>query len=213
LLAGHSLGILSQVDGLWLYLVIFLLIIVQEAGVPFPVLPSEVVLLSAGFLASQGKLALVVVGVVATGATLLGNSMLFYLSRRYGRTALDRYGIYLHLRPERIDRIEGWVSKRGTPIFLYGPLVPLLRAYIPALAGLFGVAYGVYIPVLLVAASIWSFGLLELGDLLEDHWYDAASAIRQHAPLTVLVCALIVTAGALVGWRRRRLARERAARE
>lgn len=208
--SGHALGILSQADGIWLYVVIFLLIIVQEAGVPFPVLPSEVVLLSAGFLNAEDKISGFVAGMLATCATLLGNSLLFFISRRYGRVALDRYGKYIHLRPDRIDRIEGWIGRRGTPILLYGPLVPILRAYVPALAGLFGVPFSLYIMILLAAAALWSFGLIALGDLLGDHWYDGFSFIRHNMLIGILVAIVIIACASLFLRWRQRVAEERA---
>ena len=208
--AEHSLGILSQVGGFWVYLVMFLLILVQEVGVPIPILPSEVLLLSGGFLASQGKIMLPVVGAVVTVATLLGNSLLFYIGRRYGRGALDRYGKYIHLHPERIDRIEAWIGTHGRSILIYGPLLPVIRAYVPALAGVFGVPFRYYISVLVFAALSWSFGLLVLGYALGDHWFDAVTFLRHNvriAALLLLVAGLVALA--IVTLRRR--AAERAA--
>jgi membrane protein DedA with SNARE-associated domain len=207
---GHSLGILSQVDGVWVYVVIFVLILVQECGVPFPVLPSEVVLLGGGFMASQDKVSLFVAGLLATAATLIGNSLLFLISRRYGRVALDRYGKYVHLRPERIDRIESWIGRSGTPILMYGPLVPILRAYVPALAGLFGVPYRFYILILLGAALVWSYGLLILGEVMGDHWFDAVEFLRHNVAIGVLVVVVIAALALLFMLRRRRVAQERA---
>ncbi|MBV8879067.1 MAG: hypothetical protein JO332_03790, partial [Planctomycetaceae bacterium] len=77
---------------------------------------SEVVLLGGGFLCSQNKVSLVVAGLLATSATLIGNSVLFMIGHHFGRSALDRYGKYIQLRPERVDRIEAWVSRSGTPL-------------------------------------------------------------------------------------------------
>lgn len=200
---GHSLGILNQVDGFWVYLVLFLLILIQECGVPFPVLPSEVVLLGGGFMASQNKVTLVFAGLLATGATLIGNSLLFLVGRHFGRSALDRYGKYIHLRPDRVDRIEAWIERRGTPILIYGPLVPLLRAYIPALAGMFGVPFRYYISVLVGAALIWTFGLLILGQVLGRHWFDAVTFLRQNMHVGILIAVLIaVVTLAIIRWRR-----------
>ena len=134
-------------------------------------------------------------GVFAMSATLIGNSLLYYLSRRYGRVALDRYGKYVMLRPERIDRIEAWIGRRGTPILMYGPLVPILRAYVPALAGIFGVPYRMYIFVLTGAAFVWSFGLLILGQVLGEHWWDAVKFLRHNVYIGVIaiVGALVIT--------------------
>jgi membrane protein DedA with SNARE-associated domain len=110
--------------------------------------------------------------------------------------ALDRYGKYIMLRPERIDRIEAWIGRRGTPILMYGPLVPILRAYVPALAGMFGVPYRLYIFILAGAAAVWSFGLLILGQVLGDHWWDAIKFFRNN----LYVGVILVLGAALIGY-------------
>jgi membrane protein DedA with SNARE-associated domain len=201
--AGDALGVLNHAGGFWLYLVLFLLILIQECGVPFPVLPSEVVLLGGGFLASQNKIALLVAGLLATSATLIGNSALFLVGRHFGRSALDRYGKYIHLRPDRVDRIEAWVSRSGTPLLLYGPLVPILRAYVPALAGIFGVPFRFYITILVFAAVVWSFGLLLIGMLLGNHYLLAVHFLRNNVRVAVIVAGIALVSTALfVRWRR-----------
>lgn len=158
---------------------------------PFPVLPSEVVLLSAGFLSSENRISVVVAGLLATAATLIGNSILFSAGRHFGRSAIDRYGKYVHLRPERVLRIEEWVSRRGTPMLLYGPLIPLIRAYIPAVAGIFGVPFRFYISVLVFAAVVWSFGLLIIGNQLGARWFDAVELISPNVRIAI-ICGLLV---------------------
>lgn len=201
---NHSLGILNQVDGFWVYLLLFLFILVQECGVPVPVLPSEVILLGVGFLCGQGRVSLLVAGILAIAATLLGNTILFMIGRHFGRGALDRYGKYVHLRPDRVDRIEAWIGERGTPFLIYGPLIPLLRAYVPALAGVFGVPYRYYVSVLVGAAAIWSFGLLILGQVLGVHWFDAVMFLRHNVRIGLLAAALAAACALLIlRWRRR----------
>lgn len=201
---SHVSDLFSGVDGIWIYFLVFFLILVQEIGVPLPVLPSEVILLSAGFLASHGKIALVVMGAFAVCATLIGNSFLYFLGRRFGRAALDRFGKYIMLRPERIDRIETWIDRRGTPILMYGPLLPVLRAYVPALAGIFGVPYRLYICILAGAALTWTFGMLILGQLLGDHWWDAVMFFRHNLRVgIVLVLGLLLIACLATYWKRR----------
>lgn len=205
-----TISIISHTGGLWIYLLVFALILIQELGVPLPVLPSEIVLLCAGFLASQGRLTLLFMGLLATCATLIGNSVLYYVSRRYGRAALDRYGKHVFLRPERVNRIEAWMERRGTPILVYGPLLPIMRAYVPALAGLFGVPYKLYIFVLTGAAVVWTFSLLILGQMLGEHWWDAALFFRHNLRAGVLIAVAFAVVGALIlRQRRRRAARGR----
>ena len=196
---------LGHANGFWVYLVLFLLILIQECGVPFPMLPSEVVLLGGGFMSSQGRISLVVAGVLVSVATLVGNSVLYYLGHHFGRSLLDRYGKYIHLRPERVDRIEVWVSKRGTPILLYGPLVPVLRAYVPAIAGIFGVPFRYYLSILFFAALLWSFGLLLIGEVLGDQWFDAVKFLGHNVRVGILIAAVVLAAVFFsLRWRRRR---------
>src|SRR5229473_2663725 len=78
---------LISLVGTWGLLAIFVTMTAESAGVP---ISSEIVVPLGGALASQGKLNLVLVVLVASAANLAGSLIAFYLTRRYGEGVEDR---------------------------------------------------------------------------------------------------------------------------
>jgi hypothetical protein len=66
------------------------------------------------------------------------------------------------------------------------------------------------IVVLTGAALAWSYGMLVLGMVLGDHWFDAVTFLRHNVKVGILIAAIVaVTAFLIVRWRRN-VARSRA---
>src|SRR5438477_8749910 len=80
----------------------FVLILIEEAGIPVPI-PGDFLMLLMGVRASQGRVPLVVALMLMELATLLGATVLSMLASRGGRSLVYRYGRYMHLTHERLD--------------------------------------------------------------------------------------------------------------
>jgi membrane protein DedA with SNARE-associated domain len=78
----------------------FVLILIEEAGVPVPV-PGDFLMLGLGVHARQGRVPLWQALLVMELATVLGSSILYLLALRAGRDLVYRYGRYIHLTPAR----------------------------------------------------------------------------------------------------------------
>src|SRR3954467_15719344 len=90
----------------------FVLILIEEAGVPVPV-PGDFLMLALGAHAREGRVPLWQALLVLEIATLLGATLLYFVAARGGRGLVYRYGRYMHLTPERLDRAERWLATRG----------------------------------------------------------------------------------------------------
>src|SRR6201996_2316317 len=92
------------------YPAVFVLMALESACIP---IPSEAIMLFAGFAVSKGELTLV--GIVAAG--VLGNligSLIGYAIGYFGRLdLLERHPHVFHLSPERLRRTEGWFERNG----------------------------------------------------------------------------------------------------
>src|SRR5919206_5390951 len=102
---------------------VFLLVLIEEAGVPLP-LPGDLIMVVAGFRAAQGEMNLVLALLSLEAATLVGSSFLYWLAARGGRPLLYRYGRYIHLERDKLDRAEGWVRKHGALAVIIGRITP-----------------------------------------------------------------------------------------
>ena len=113
-----------------------------------PVIPSEVIVPMAGWKVSQSVADPTVVEpltgqpwgfvaalVVATIGAAAGSLAGYLIGAWGGRPLLDRYGRYVHINPDDLDRADAWFARYGDWAVLLCRLVPLLRALINYPAG------------------------------------------------------------------------------
>src|SRR2546428_6356384 len=120
---------------------IFLVVILGNIGLPGP---EETVLAVAGYLVWSGRLQLLPVLIVSIVSAVAGDNFGYWLGRRYGRAAVERYARWL-LTPARVVVAESFVSRYGALAvcvarfvggvrFLAGPLAgaagPPLRSFL-----------------------------------------------------------------------------------
>ena len=176
------------------YVVILLIMIVEEAGIPMPI-PGDGLLLLAGYLVSLGALSLGGSLVSATAGALIGASILYWFARRGGRALVVRFGRYLRLDERHLNRLSR-LFMRLRPV---GPgvarLIPGLRIYASALAGLAAVPYPIFLLNVLWACILWALFFILMGDLVGERWRDAARFSGTASAVMVAVLILLIA-----GW-------------
>jgi membrane protein DedA with SNARE-associated domain len=188
------------------YLAIFVLMLAESACIP---VPSELTMLFGGALAGGAvaaahlNLALVVAAGVA--GNLAGSYLAWGVGRYGGRAAWRRWGRYLLLRDDDIDRAERWFQRQGSKAVFFGRLLPVIRTFISLPAGfarMSPVRFGLYT---LAGCIPWTLGLGWAGYAVGSNWQSLAAAF--HGPtyaLAAIFGALIVIALVVLGRRRRR---------
>src|ERR1700760_3139262 len=110
---------------------VFLLMALESACIP---IPSEAIMLFAGFAASKGELTLV--GIVAAG--VLGNlvgSLVGYAIGYFGRLDLIERNRFFHVSPARLAQVEGWFERYGSATVFFSRMLPLVRTFVSVPAG------------------------------------------------------------------------------
>jgi len=185
---------------------LFCFLLIEEAGVPLP-LPGDTLIMYAGVRSRGGDTnALLAIGLVAAAATL-GSSALYWLARRGGRTALARYGRFLHLQPGRVDRMEARFRRWGVWAIILGRLIPGLRTPTSVMAGLFRVPYRVFAPCTALSALLWTLFYFYLGALFEPQWREAVTLITGDADASVGIAVALAALALGLALLRRRLRR------
>ena len=141
---------------------IFLLVFIEESGIPLP-LPGDLIMMLAGFRVAQDKMNLVWVLFVLESATVLGATILYWLAARGGRPLLYRYGRFIHCDRAKLDRTEAWMQQRGAVAIVLGRLIPGLRIPTALAAGTFGVPYSTFLPALALGAFLYIAFFVLLG--------------------------------------------------
>lgn len=142
--------------------VVMLVLLFEELGVPSPI-PGDLMMVLAGVRAAQGRNPLWLALLVQEVATVLGASGLFFLCRRLGRPIVLRYGRFLRLTPEALERAEGFLTRSGGRAIVVGRLIPGLRIVTPIAAGVLGMTYRAFLPALALGAFLYILGYTLLG--------------------------------------------------
>jgi membrane protein DedA with SNARE-associated domain len=192
----------------WGYVAIVVFVILGNLGIP---VPEESILVLAGYLVWQGDLRLPLVLLVGILSAIAGDNLGYWLGRRYGQAAVERYGRWVLLTPARLDVTRRVVTRYGAVgvfaarfiaglRFLAGPLAG--RTGLPPLAFVTANTLGalLYVPAMVAAGYGVAY---RLGDYLH-RWARVVGRVEH-----VVLFGAILGALAVLGVRALRAARDR----
>jgi membrane protein DedA with SNARE-associated domain len=183
-------------------LVIFLILLVEEAGVPLPA-PGDLVIMYAGYRAASGEIGLPQAALAVTISTQMGSTILYLISRRLGPPLLYRYGRFIRLDRARLETAEEWIQRRGPAVVLIGRLTPGLRISTSIAAGAFKIPFPQFLFYTTLAAMIWGIFWLTLGYFFGSSLLPLLEAAHKSPVLLAVVVATILSGlGAYWWWRR-----------
>lgn len=147
------------------------LLVALETVVP-PV-PSEVVLAMSGYLASSGRVNVVLVVVAATAGSLLGALALYWAGAAIGEERLRRWLDRIPLvDSQELDRADTWFEKYGSWAVLLGRMVPVVRSLVSVPAGANRMPVGRFAGLTALGSGVWNSIFVGLGYALGDQWQD-----------------------------------------
>ncbi|MES2405775.1 MAG: DedA family protein [Pseudomonadota bacterium] len=144
----------------WGYAGIFILMALESTVLP---VPSELVLIPAGYLAYQGHLSLPLVLISATLGCLAGASLNYAFALWVGRPFLERYGKYFFVRPALLHKTDVFFERHGKISTFTGRLIPGIRHLISLPAGLARMNIAAFVLYTSLGAGLWSSVLTLLG--------------------------------------------------
>ena len=148
------------------YAGIFFMMFLESSFFPFP---SEVAMIPAGYLAAKGEMSLAGAFLAGAGGSLAGALFNYVLGHRLGRAFLIRYGRYIFLSPQTVDKVERFFEKYGPASTFWGRLLPGIRQYISLPAGIGRMPLASFSLYTFLGAGIWCAVLLALGYIFGEH--------------------------------------------
>ncbi len=142
------------------YIGIFIMMFLESSFFPFP---SEVVMIPAGYLAYKGEMSLTLAIIAGILGSLAGAIFNYFLAIKFGRAFIQKYGKYVLLKEETLERVEIFFAKHGHISTFSGRLIPAVRQYISLPAGLAKMnllSFSIYTSL---GAGIWVLILALLG--------------------------------------------------
>lgn len=177
------------------------LLMLGIVGLP---IPDETLLVFSGFLIYQGKLGAVPTFLAALAGAVSGITISYLLGRSLGRSIVDRYGKYLHITEERLDRVERWFERIGDWLLPVGFFVPGLRHFTALTAGIAGLPFKRFSLFSYCGAAIWVSFFLSLGYFLGDRWRPAMHLVHAYTGWVVAAVLVALVAVWFIRWQLRK---------
>lgn len=142
------------------YPAVVIFVMIESSGIPFP---GETMLLLAAFYAAiDHHLQLPIVIACAALGAILGDNIGYSVGRTGGKAFIERYGQYLFLKPEHLERAEQFFARHGDKTVFLGRFVAVLRAWAAFLAGVNQMHWRTFFIYNAAGGIVWAtlFGLL-----------------------------------------------------
>jgi membrane-associated protein len=177
------------------YPLLFVLVMAESGGVP---IPGETALITAGVLASRGKLQIEWVIVTAAAAAIVGDNIGYLIGRKGGRWLLERPGRFHRQRLEVIKTGEPFFERHGPKAVFFGRFLLGLRVWASWLAGATKMHWRTFVAWNALGGITWATGIGLLAYFLGN---SAGNAIETFG-IYGLVAVLVAIVSAVVLHRR-----------
>jgi membrane protein DedA with SNARE-associated domain len=146
-------GALAAVLDHYGYPAVAAFVLLEDFGVP---LPGETILIAAAGYAGAGRLNVVLLGVLAVVAAVIGDNIGFAIGHFGGRPLAEQYGKYVLLTRARLDRAEEFVRRHGGWIVTIARFVEGLRQANGIVAGIARLPWKrTFLPFNVLGAVLW----------------------------------------------------------
>ncbi|MBB6285138.1 DedA family protein [Geobacillus subterraneus] len=187
------------------YIGIFLMIALENI---FPPIPSEVILPFGGFMTTYTSLTVPGVIAAATAGSVVGAIVLYGIGRLLSVERLerivDRWGGWLRVKPEDIDKANRTFQRYGVWAVFFGRMIPLVRSLISIPAGMAKMNIWLFLWLSVLGTLIWNTILISIGAALGESWGKVSEVIGAYAEVVYIIIAAIILIGAVRFWKRRR---------
>ena len=173
------------------YFGIFFLMFLESTVFP---IPSEVVMIPAGYLAYKGEMNIYIVILLGALGSLGGALFNYYFALKFGKRFLMKYGKYFFVSHETIEKTETFFKNHGHISTFSGRLIPGLRHYISLPAGLARMNLFVFCLYTTLGATLWVVILTLLGYYLGDN----EALVKEY--LRYLIVGVLISLAILVFW-------------
>ena len=176
------------------YIGLFIAVFLETFFAP---LPSGLIIPFAGFVASQSEMSLVITIFVAGLGSYFG-SLPFYFLGVWGEEVvikfLKKYGKYLFIDEDEVDKGFEIFNKYGDSMILFGRLVPIFRTAVSFPAGVAKVKFVKYTILTIIGNCMYAAILGIGGYYLGENWEYVSVIFDQYENLVWIVGILLVVA-------------------
>jgi membrane protein DedA with SNARE-associated domain len=174
---------------------VFVLMVLESACIP---IPSEVTMIFAGYLVSQGEMGFWAAVLAGTFGNLVGSWIAWYVGAYGVDSALLRWG---H-QQKHLAQAQRWFDRHGTPVVFFSRMLPVIRTFISLPAGMARMPLGRFTVLTFLGCLPWCILLVWMGDTAGSNWEDWQEKLHLLDYPIIAALAALVALWLLRRWRR-----------
>jgi membrane-associated protein len=199
----HLAAFVAQ-HGAWVYALLFVIVFCETGLVVTPFLPGDSLLFATGTVAAAGGMDIVAVMATLVAAALSGDNVNYWIGRWVGPKVFH-YERSRWFNPAHLARAHAFYERHGGKTIVIARFVPIVRTYVPFVAGVGSMPYGRYLAFCVLGALVWVVSLC-----LAGFWFGNLAMVRENlTAVLLLIIALSVSPGFIAWLRARRAAAQR----
>lgn len=159
----HLAEIIGQY-GLWTYGILFLIIFAETGLVVMPLLPGDSLLFAAGAFSAKPETGLNVhaMAFLLFVAAFLGDTLNYWVGHKIGPAVFKREDS-IWLRKKHLDKAHAFFEKYGGRAIILARFVPIVRTFVPFVAGAGSMTYPRFLAYNLIGGFVWIYFFVYAG--------------------------------------------------
>ena len=183
-----------QQHGVWVYGLLFVIVFCETGLVVTPFHPGDSLLFVTGAVAAAGGMDIVLVMATLIAAALCGDNVNYWIGRTLGVKVFRRF-----INPAHLQRTHEFYERHGGKTSILARFVPIVRTYVPFVAGVGAMPYVRYLTFCIIGALIWVVSLC-----LAGYWFGNIPQVKSNLTLVILIIVALSVSPGVIAWLRSR---------
>ena len=184
--------------GVWVYALLFGIVFCETGLVVTPFLPGDSLLFVAGAIAAAGEMNIAAVIATLIGAALCGDNCNYWIGRWIGPKVFH-FERSRWFNPAHLARANAFYERHGGKTIILARFVPVVRTYVPFVAGVGAMPYLRYLAFCVLGAVAWVGSLCTVG-----YFFGNIPAVKNNLTVVILAIVLLSISPGVVAWLRSR---------
>ena len=184
--------------GAWVYALLFVIVFIETGLVIWPFLPGDSLLFVTGAVAAAGGMDIAAVMAVLVAAALTGDNVNYGIGRWAGPRVFH-YEKSRWFNPGHLAHAHEFYERHGGKTIILARFLPIVRTYVPFVAGIGAMPYARYIGFCVLGALLWVVSLCSVG-----YFFGNLPAVKNNLSAVIVLIVLVSVSPGVYAWLRAR---------
>jgi membrane-associated protein len=180
--------------GVWVYALLFTIVFIETGLVIWPFLPGDSLLFVAGAIAAAGGMDIAAVMATLVAAALTGDNVNYSIGRWIG-PRIFHYEKSRWFNPAHLSRANAFYEKHGGKTIILARFIPIVRTYVPFVAGIGSMPYARYIGWCVIGALAWVVSLCSVG-----YFFGNLPVVKNNLSAVILLIVAVSILPGVIAW-------------